>query len=409
MNILVVNGGSSSLKYQLYDMEREVVTAKGLCERIGLGGSRLTHTAMESGVKTVYEGAMDDHKAAIAQVFNALVASEGGVLKSHTEIDAVGHRVLHGGDKFTESAIVTDEIEAMVEQLIPLGPLHNPANLAGIRACRDLMPGVPQVAVFDTAFHQTMPEHAYTYAIPYEYYDKYGVKLRRYGFHGSSHRYVSERAAKMLGRESDPNFKVIVCHLGNGSSFSACKGGRSVDTSMGLTPLEGIPMGTRSGSIDPTILQFIMNREGLSMDEMIDVLNKKSGVLGISCVSSDFRDIDGAAKEGNHNAQLALDIFRYVGKKLIGSYAAALEGVDAIAFTGGVGENSGDTRAAMTSGLEFMGVVLDAEKNAERGAERDVSAAESRVRILVIPTDEEFVIAADTVRLTAAGVTPDSQ
>ncbi|MDR0818862.1 MAG: acetate kinase, partial [Oscillospiraceae bacterium] len=376
MNILVINGGSSSLKYQLYDMSRGIVTAKGVCERIGQDGSVLTHQALEKGTKHKYEEPMPDHTAAISLVFKALIAPDGGVLKSLSEISAVGHRVLHGGDKFTASVIVTDEVEKAIEDLIPLGPLHNPANLAGIRACKTLMPGVPQVAVFDTAFHQTMPAKAYIYAIPYEYYEKYGVKLRRYGFHGSSHRYVSGRAAEFLGRENDPEFKVIVCHLGNGSSFSACKGGKCVDTSMGLTPLEGIAMGTRSGSIDPAILKFIMNREpGLDIDKMVDeVLNKKSGVLGVSGVASDFRDLDNAAADGNERAQLAVDIFRYEGKKLIGSYAAALGGVDAIVFTAGVGENSSEVRADMVEGLEFMGVKLDEAENAKRGGERVISS-----------------------------------
>jgi acetate kinase len=400
LNILVINGGSSSLKYQVYDMTRGTVTAKGVCERIGMDGSVLTHKALEQGTSHVYEDAMPDHTAAIALVFKALTAKEGGVFASLAEINAIGHRVLHGGDRFTASVVVTDEIEQTIEDLIPLGPLHNPANLEGIRACKKLMPGIPQVAVFDTAFHQTMPDKAFIYPIPYEYYDKYGVKLRRYGFHGSSHRYVSERAAKFLGRENDPNFKLIVAHLGNGSSFSACLGGKCQDTSMGLTPLEGIPMGTRSGSVDPAILQFLMQREGYDITTMVDkVLNKQSGMLGVSGVSSDFRDLH-AASDTNPRAKLALDIFAYDGKKLIASYAAALGGVDAIAFTAGVGENDDVVRAAMTEGLEFMGVKLDAAENAKRGGERDISSPDSKVKILVIPTDEEFVIAADTQQLT---------
>jgi acetate kinase len=400
LKILVINGGSSSLKYQLYDMTGGDVLCKGVCERIGIADGILTHRIGDA--KYPYKQDMKDHTEAIALVFKALTApaDNGGVLKSLDEIDAIGHRVLHGGDKFTQSIIVTPEVEKVIEDCFPLGPLHNPANLAGIRACKKLMPNVPQIAVFDTAFHQTMPEVAYTYAIPREYYDKYGVKIRRYGFHGSSHRYVSAKAAEFLGREGDPNFRVVVAHLGNGSSFSACKGGECQDTSMGLTPLEGIPMGTRSGSIDPAILQFIINRENMDVGTMVDkVLNKQSGVLGISGVSSDFRDLESAAADGNKDAQLALDIFCYAGKKLIAGYVAALGGADAIVFTAGVGENGPDTRAAMCEGLEFMGVKLDPDENAKRGGERVISAPDSKIKVLVIPTDEELVIATDTMKL----------
>jgi acetate kinase len=344
---------------------------------------------------------MPSHTDAISLVFKALTApqEQGGVIGSMAEINAVGHRVLHGAEKFSASVVVTDEVEKVIEECIPLGPLHNPANLAGIRACKQIMPNVPQVAVFDTAFHQTMPEHAYIYALPYEYYEEY--RLRRYGFHGSSHRYVSAQTAKFLGRENDPNFKVVTCHLGNGSSFAAIKGGKCVDTSMGLTPLEGIPMGTRSGSIDPAILDFIMQRKGFTVWEMTEVLNKQSGVLGVSGVSSDFRDIEAAAANGNKRAELALEIFRYSGKKLIASYAAALGGVDAIVFTAGVGENSAEMREAMCKDLAFMGVKLDAAENAKRGGQRVISAVDSSVKVLVIPTDEELVIATDTKLLAS--------
>jgi acetate kinase len=403
LNILVINGGSSSLKYQLYDMDSGAVIAKGVCERIGMDGSILTHKAVSKGTEHIYREAMPDHTAAITLVFNALTAAEGGVISALSDIDAVGHRVLHGGDKFTASAVVTEEVLRAIRDCIPLGPLHNPANLAGIEACRKLMPGTPQVAVFDTAFHQTMPPKAYMYAIPYEYYEKYGVKLRRYGFHGSSHRYVSAKAAEFLGRENDPNFKVVVAHLGNGSSFSACLGGKCQDTSMGLTPLEGIPMGTRSGSIDPAILQFIMNRDGLDINAIVDgILNKRSGMLGVSGVSSDFRDLEAAQSENNDRAALALDIFKYDGKKLVASYVAVLGGADAIVFTAGIGENDSAVREGICEGLEFMGAKLDKEKNNDRSNKgaRDISAADSKVRILVIPTDEEFVIASDTKELT---------
>ncbi len=393
MNILVINAGSSSLKYQLFNMDNESVTAKGVCERIGMDGSVLTHKPT-GAEPVVYNEPMPTHVNAIQLVFKALTAEKGGVIKSMSEINAVGHRVLHGGEKFSESVLVTPEVEAAIEENIPLGPLHNPANLMGIRACKEIMPGVPQVAVFDTAFHQTMPPKAFIYALPYDYYTKYHV--RRYGFHGTSHRFVSARAAQILGRENDPNFRIVTCHLGNGSSFAAVKGGKCMDTSMGITPLEGIPMGTRSGDIDPAILEYVMDKEKLDIKEMTNILNKKSGMLGISGISSDFRDLETAANEGNERAQLALDIFTYDGGKLIASYIAALGGVDAIVFTAGVGENDGVTRARMCENLGFMGIKIDAEKNKQRGKELDITGEGGTVKVLVIPTNEELMIARDT-------------
>jgi acetate kinase len=397
MKILVINAGSSSLKYQLFDMETEQVLAKGLCERIGLDGY-IKHSPLIGG-KPVHEGnlSMPTHAEAMQAVLKLLVSQDYGVLNSIDEIDAVGHRVLHGGMEFTESCIVDDACKAAIARCIPLGPLHNPANLMGICACQAVMPGTPQVAVFDTAFHMTMPSKAYMYAVPYEYYEKY--QIRRYGFHGTSHRYVSARAVKMLGGKAGT--KVICCHLGNGSSLSAVFDGKCVDTSMGLTPLEGVPMGTRSGSIDPAILQFVMNKEKLSPDEMLNILNKKSGVLALSGVSSDFRDLDAAAAEGNERARLALDKFIYEVRKTIGSYTAALGGVDAIVFTAGIGENSASLRADIVAGLDYMGVKIDPEKNKTRGVEADVSAAGSKVKIFIIPTNEELMIARDTMELTA--------
>ncbi len=393
MNILVINAGSSSLKYQLFNMDNESVTAKGVCERIGMDGSVLTHKPT-GAEPVVYNEPMPTHVNAIQLVFKALTAEKGGVIKSMSEINAVGHRVLHGGEKFSESVLVTPEVEAAIEENIPLGPLHNPANLMGIRACKEIMPGVPQVAVFDTAFHQTMPPKAFIYALPYDYYTKHHV--RRYGFHGTSHRFVSARAAQILGRENDPNFRIVTCHLGNGSSFAAVKGGKCMDTSMGITPLEGIPMGTRSGDIDPAILEYVMDKEKLDIKEMTNILNKKSGMLGISGISSDFRDLETAANEGNERAQLALDIFTYDGGKLIASYIAALGGVDAIVFTAGVGENDGVTRARMCENLGFMGIKIDAEKNKQRGKELDITGEGGTVKVLVIPTNEELMIARDT-------------
>jgi len=344
---------------------------------------------------------MKDHMAAINLVFKALTAEEGGVIKDMSEIQAVGHRVLHGGEKLYESTMVTDDVEATIKKHTPLGPLHNPANLAGIRACRQIMPHVPQVAVFDTGFHHTMPEKAFMYALPYEYYTDHMV--RRYGFHGTSHRYVSAEAARYLGRTGDPDFKVVTCHLGNGSSFAAVKGGVCIDTSMGLTPLEGIPMGTRCGSIDPAIIEYVMGVENLDIHEMLTVLNKKSGVLGISGIGSDFRDLWIAAEEGNNRAKLALDMFCYSGGKYIASYAAAMNGMDAIVFTAGIGENDWDVRSGMCEYLTFLGVRINLEKNKVKARSiLDVTGEGSTVKVLVIPTNEELVIARDTRDIVAA-------
>ncbi len=395
MNILVINAGSSSLKYQLMDPETQVVLAKGLCERIGIDG-RLTHKVPATDGKFEFEIAMPTHAEAIQAVIDALLSAEHGVIKSMGEIDAVGHRVVHGGEAFAGSVKIDDAVMAAIEECIPLAPLHNPANITGIKACQKVMPGVPMVAVFDTAFHQTMPEKAYIYALPYEYYEK--DKVRRYGFHGTSHMYVAGRAAAMLGKPIE-ELKTITCHLGNGSSVTAVDGGKSVDTSMGFTPLAGLPMGTRAGDLDAGILEFLMNKYGYDIKEMVNILNKKSGVLGVSGVSSDFRDLEEAASQDNHRAELALECFQYDVKKLIGSYAAAMGGVDAIVFTAGVGENDGVTRMAIASGLEFMGVKMDAEANNCRGKETVISAADSKVKVLLIPTDEELVIARDTARL----------
>ena len=339
---------------------------------------------------------MPTHSEAIQAVLNALVDEKNGVIGSMKEIDAVGHRVVHGGEKFAKSVVITDEVMQAIEECTPLAPLHNPANIIGIKACQELMPGVPMVAVFDTAFHQTMPPVAYTYALPYEYYEK--DKVRRYGFHGTSHKYVSQRAADMLGKPIE-QLKLISCHLGNGSSVTAIDGGKSVDTSMGFTPLAGLPMGTRSGDIDAGILEYLMNKYGMDIKEMVNVLNKKSGVMGVSGVSSDFRDLEEAFEQGNERAGLAVDMFNYGVKKLIGAYAAAMGGVDAIIFTAGVGENSASQRMAIASGLEFMGVKMDEDANKVRGEERVISAPDSKVTVLLIPTNEELMIAMDTEAL----------
>ena len=393
MKILVINAGSSSLKYQLIDMENESLLAKGLCERIGIDG-RLTHKPQNG--KPVYEADVPfpTHKEAIEAVLEKLTSKEYGVVETMAEIGAVGHRVLHGGIEFTESCVVDDACEAAIKKCFPLGPLHNPANLMGIKACQAAMPGVPQVAVFDTSFGMSMTPEAYIYAIPYEYYEN--DSIRRYGFHGTSHRFVSARACEIMGKKGT---RVINCHLGNGSSVSASIDGKCVDTSMGLTPLEGLPMGTRSGNLDPAILQFIMNKYGYTADEMLNILNKKSGALGISGVGSDFRDLEKAAKEGNKRAQLALDKFAYEVRKYIGSYAAAMGGVDIITFTAGVGENGPDMRESICEGLGFLGVHVDHEKNQVRGKETDISAADSTVKVYVIPTNEELMIARDTLAL----------
>ena len=395
MNILVINAGSSSLKYQLLNPETQQVLAKGLCERIGIDGK---FTYKPDGKEAVKEAnvAMPTHNEAIKAVLDALVDPQNGVIGSMKEIDAVGHRVVHGGEKFAKSVLITDEVMAAIEECNPLAPLHNPANIIGIKACQALMSGTPMVAVFDTAFHQTMPAVAYTYALPYEYYEK--DKVRRYGFHGTSHKYVAQRAAVMLGKSID-ELKLISCHLGNGSSITAVDGGKSVDTSMGFTPLAGLPMGTRTGDIDAGILEYLMGKYNLDIKEMLNIMNKKSGVQGISNVSSDFRDLEQAASEGNEQAALALEVFGYSVKKLIGAYAAAMGGVDAVIFTAGVGENGGTTRAAAVEGLEFMGIKIDPEKNKLRGEEIDISAGDATVRTLVIPTNEELMIALDTAAL----------
>jgi len=394
MNILVINCGSSSLKYQLINSETEGVLAKGLCERIGIDGM-LTYQP-EGGEKEKSEIAMPTHTEAINAVLAALTNEKSGVIKSLSEVGAVGHRVVHGGEKFTSSCLINDESMKAIEECNDLAPLHNPANLIGIRACQELMPGVPMVAVFDTAFHQTMPDVAYTYGIPYEYYEKY--KVRRYGFHGTSHSYVSKRTAEIVGKPYD-QMKIIVCHLGNGASISAVNCGKSVDTSMGLTPLEGLVMGTRSGELDPAIIDFVGKKEGLSLDEMNEVLNKKSGMLGISGVSSDGRDLEAAAETGNKRAQLALDVFDYRVIKYIGAYAAAMNGVDAIAFTAGIGENNIKMRKDVCSSLTYLGVKLDEEKNNVRGEERIISADDSKVQVLLVPTNEELAIARETLAL----------
>ena len=395
MKVLVINAGSSSLKYQLMDPETREVLAKGLCERIGIDG-RLTHKIPARDAKHEFEIPMPTHAEAIQAVLDALLSPEYGVIKSASEIDAVGHRVVHGGEKFAASALITGEVMAAIEECIPLAPLHNPANITGIKACQAVMPGVPMVAVFDTAFHQTMPAKSYIYALPYEYYEK--DKVRRYGFHGTSHKYVSGRAAAMLGKPIE-QLKIITCHLGNGSSVTAVDGGKSVDTSMGFTPLAGLPMGTRAGDLDAGILQYLMNKYDMNIDTMLDILNKKSGVQGVSGVSSDFRDLENAHKEGNERAGLAVDMFNYGVKKLIGAYAAAMGGVDAIIFTAGVGENSASQRLDIASGLEFMGVKMDAEANNVRGKEAVISAVDSKVKVLLIPTNEELMIAMDTASI----------
>ena len=394
MNVLIINAGSSSLKYQLMDPETGAVSAKGLCERIYIDG-RLTHNA--NGKKIVKDIPMPTHSEAIAAVLAILVDPVDGVIKSTDEIDAVGHRVLHGGMEFFDSCIINDEVIAAIEKCIPLGPLHNPANLMGIRACQAVMPNTPQVAVFDTAFHMTMPPKAYRYAIPTEYYEN--DSIRRYGFHGTSHKYVTKRAIELMGRK---DIKLVNCHLGNGSSLSAVKDGKCQDTSMGLTPLAGVPMGTRSGDIDPAVVQFVMNKYGMSADECLNMLNKKSGVLALSGVSSDFRDIENGAEAGNENCALALDKFAYEVRKYIGSYAAALGGLDCLVFTAGVGENSASMRARICEGLEFLGVKLDPEKNNTRGKEAIISADDSKVTVWVIPTNEELMIAQDTAALVNA-------
>ena len=395
MNVLVINAGSSSLKYQLLNPDTQEILAKGLCERIGIDGKFTYKPTGKTAVKAA-DVAMPTHSEAIQTVLNALVDKDNGVIGSMAEIDAVGHRVVHGGEKFAKSVLITDEVMAAIEECNPLAPLHNPANIIGIRACQKLMPNTPMVAVFDTAFHQTMPPVAYTYALPYEYYEQ--DKVRRYGFHGTSHKYVAQRAAAMLGKPIE-ELKLISCHLGNGSSITAINGGKSVDTSMGFTPLAGLPMGSRAGDLDAGILQYLMNKHGMNIDEMLNVLNKKSGVEGVSHISSDFRDLENAEAEGNKRAELALRVFDYAVKKYIGAYAAAMGGVDAVIFTAGVGENGPETRESACAGLEFMGIKIDPEKDKVRGKEMDVSTDDAKVRVLVIPTNEELMIAMDTAAI----------
>ena len=397
MNVLVINAGSSSLKYQLLNPTTGELLAKGLCERIGIDGL-FTYKPQLPGKEAIKAASvsMPTHSEAIQAVLNALVDEKNGVIGSMKEIDAVGHRVVHGGEKFAKSVVITDEVMAAIEECNPLAPLHNPANIIGIKACQELMPGVPMVAVFDTAFHQTMPPVAYTYALPYEYYEK--DKVRRYGFHGTSHKYVSQRAADMLGKPIE-QLKLISCHLGNGSSVTAIDGGKSVDTSMGFTPLAGLPMGTRSGDIDAGILEYLMNKYGMDITEMLTILNKKSGVMGVSGVSSDFRDLEEAFEQGNERAGLAVDMFNYGVKKLIGAYAAAMGGVDAIIFTAGVGENSGFVRSLICKYFGYLGVALNEEEKEKRGEALIVSTKDSRTKVLVIPTNEELAIARETAAL----------
>ena len=394
MNVLVINCGSSSLKFQLINSESEAVLAKGLCERIGIDG-RLTYQPA-GGEKNVSEKAMPTHTEAIQFVIDALTDADTGVVKSLDEIGAVGHRVVHGGEKFAKSVVVTPEVKAAIAECNDLAPLHNPANLIGIEACESLMPGTPQVVVFDTAFHQTMPEKAYMYGLPYEYYEKY--KVRRYGFHGTSHSFVSKRVAEIVGKPYNAT-KTIVCHLGNGASVSAVLNGESVDTSMGLTPLEGLVMGTRSGDIDPAIMEFIAKKENLDIAGIMNVLNKKSGVEGVSGVSSDFRDLEAAAKAGNKRAELAIDVFAYRVAKYVGAYTAAMNGVDNIVFTAGIGENCALVRTKVCSYLGYLGITIDEEANGKRGEEIIISTPDSKVKVLVVQTNEELAIARETVAL----------
>lgn len=396
MNVLVINCGSSSLKFQFIQSDTEDVLAKGLCERIGLDGSRIVYTPAGKDKITI-ESPMPDHTNAIKLVLDCLTDESNGVVKSLDEIHAVGHRVVHGGEKFATSVRVDDEVINAIEECNELAPLHNPANLIGIRVCKELMPGVPMVAVFDTAFHQTMPAKAYLYGLPYEAYTE--DKIRRYGFHGTSHSYVSKRVAQMLGKKPE-DLKTIVCHLGNGSSICAVDQGKSVDTSMGFTPLAGLLMGTRCGDIDPAILEYYAGKNNLDIHEVTDVLNKKSGVLGISGVSSDFRDLEEGSEAGNDRCTKALDTFMYQVAKFVGSYAAAMNGVDTIVFTAGVGENSGSTRKGICDYLGYLGIAIDDDANGKRGEEIQISTPDSKVKVFVIPTNEELMIARDTVALT---------
>ena len=396
MNILVINCGSSSLKFQLIDAETEKLIAKGLCERIGIDGSKISYTPI-GGEKEAKEIPMENHTDAIRLVLDALTNEKTGVVKNLSEIGAVGHRIVHGGEKFAKATIIDEEVIAAITECNELAPLHNPANLIGISACKELMPETPMVAVFDTAFHQTMPEKAYMYGLPYEYYEKY--KVRRYGFHGTSHSYVSKKAAEVLGRNYE-DLKIIVCHLGNGASVSAIKNGKCVDTSMGLTPLEGLIMGTRSGDIDPAIMEFIAHKENKNIDEVMNILNKKSGVLGLSGISSDFRDIEDGFIKGNEKAVLAMETFVYKVAKYIGSYVAAMNGVDVICFTAGVGENGPIVRRLICDNyLGYLGITLDEEANNKRGEDIVITTPESKTLVMTIPTNEELAIARETYRL----------
>jgi acetate kinase len=397
MKILVINCGSSSLKYQLIDMQNEEVIAKGLAERIGIDGSVLKHQPKD-GDKVTIEKPMPTHREALQTLVDALTDKNYGVIKDMGEITAVGHRVVHAGEKFAYSVVLNEDVMNALKECIDIAPLHNPPNIMGIEACRQIMPKVPMVGVFDTAFHQTMPKKAYIYAIPYEYYEKY--KIRRYGFHGTSHKYVSERAAAMLGKPVE-KLKIITCHLGNGASIAAVMNGKSVDTSMGFTPLEGLAMGTRSGNIDPAIIKFLAEKENLSISKIDEILNKKSGVLGISGVSSDFRDIEEAADSGNERARLALDVYIHNVKKYIGAYAAIMNGVDAVVFTAGLGENSVSMRSSICKDMCYLGIELDEAKNNVRGKEADLSKDGSKVKVLLVPTNEELMIARDTLSLVS--------
>jgi acetate kinase len=397
MKILVINCGSSSLKYQVLNMTSEALLAKGLVERIGIEGSAITHEKIGMQDKFKLVTPMESHKEAIGHVINALLDETHGVVQSMDEIGAVGHRVVHAGEKYASSALIDAKVIDALEECIELAPLHNPPNILGIKACMELMPGTPMVAVFDTAFHQTMPPEAYIYALPYKYYEKY--KVRRYGFHGTSHKYVAERTADLLGVNLK-DLKIITCHLGNGASVTAIKLGKCIDTSMGFTPLEGLVMGTRSGDLDPSIVSFIRDKEGIHLHDVIDVLNKESGVLGISGVSSDFRDLDAAVEEGNERASLAIKVFAHKVRFYIGAYIAEMNGVDAIVFTAGVGENSAHMRSIICSELGNLGIKLDLVKNNVRGKETIISRDDSKVAILLIPTNEELMIARDTYKIT---------
>ena len=394
MKILIVNAGSSSLKYQLIDMDNEATIAQGLIERIGIEGGKLTQKV--NGVKRVIQSELKDHLDAVAMMIQALTDKDHGVIASMDEVGAVGHRVVQGGELFTASAVINDEVIAAIEKNVQLAPLHNPANLMGIYACQKIMPNTPMVAVFDTAFHQTMPPKSYLYGVPMEYYER--LRVRRYGFHGTSHRYVSQRAAEILGRPIE-ELRLVTCHLGNGSSMAAVQFGKSVDTSMGMTPLEGVIMGTRSGNVDPAVLQFIMNHENLDINQMLDILNKQSGFLGISGISSDMRDVEEAAAKGDRNAQISIDMLYQGIKKYIAAYAAVMGGVDAVIFTAGIGENGWELREGVLENMEFLGIKFDKEKNKVRGKEIEISTPDSKVKVLVVPTNEEIVIARDTLAL----------